>query len=152
MRWAAFAGRYEVECYRGSESDVLDRYYQAAKSRGAEIVVRITADCPLIDAEVIDEVVRAFLAEPCDYASNTLRATYPDGLDTEVFSFAALEKAWRQAQLATEREHVTPYLRKLRTFPHFPASSTVGGGGVERLRGPWMSRCDLPLSARFTSI
>ena len=113
---AAFCQAHEIECYRGSESDVLDRYYQAAKSLGAEIVVRITADCPLIDAEVIDEVVRVFLADSCEYASNTLRATYPDGLDTEVFSFAALEKAWRQAQLASEREHVTPYLRNSECF------------------------------------
>lgn len=98
-------------CYRGSENDVLDRYYKAAKESGAEVVVRITGDCPLIDPHVVDETVSAFLAGNYDYTSNTNPPTYPDGLDTEVFSFSALDKAWRNAKSPSDREHVTPFLR-----------------------------------------
>ncbi|HID72312.1 TPA: acylneuraminate cytidylyltransferase [Candidatus Micrarchaeota archaeon] len=101
-----------VTVFRGSENDVLDRYYQAAKNAGAEVIVRITADCPLIDAAVSDRVVELFLNEKVDYASNTQPPTFPDGLDTEVFTFAALEKAWNEAELTSEREHVTPYIWK----------------------------------------
>jgi glutamate-1-semialdehyde aminotransferase/spore coat polysaccharide biosynthesis protein SpsF (cytidylyltransferase family) len=100
-----------IPCFRGSEDDVLDRFYGAAKQYGASAVVRITADCPLIDPGVIDQVVERFRHGGCDYATNTLRYTYPDGLDTEVFSTAALERAWREAKKPSEREHVTPYLR-----------------------------------------
>jgi glutamate-1-semialdehyde 2,1-aminomutase/spore coat polysaccharide biosynthesis protein SpsF len=100
-----------VACYRGSEDDVLDRYYVAAREEKAGVIVRITADCPLIDAEVIDRVVRRFQLGDVDYASNTIVQSYPDGLDVEVFSFAALEKAWREARRTSEREHVTPYMR-----------------------------------------
>jgi glutamate-1-semialdehyde aminotransferase/spore coat polysaccharide biosynthesis protein SpsF (cytidylyltransferase family)/predicted dehydrogenase len=106
-----------VTCYRGSENDVLDRFYVAARAEKASQVVRITADCPLIDPEVIDRVVRRFQRGDVDYAANFMVRTYPDGLDTEVFSFAALERAWHEASKSSEREHVTPYLRigKFRT-------------------------------------
>lgn len=97
--------------YAGSENDVLDRYYQAAKLAGADAVVRVTGDCPLIDPEVVDLVVADFLKGGADYVSNVEPPTFPDGLDTEVFSFAALEEAWRQATEPGEREHVTPWLR-----------------------------------------
>jgi len=107
----------DVPCYRGSENDVLDRYYHAARAEKAAQVVRITADCPLIDPEVIDRVVRRFQRGDLDYASNAMVRTYPDGLDTEICSFFALERAWHEATKASEREHVTPYLRseKFRT-------------------------------------
>ncbi len=108
---ADFCQREGIGCYRGSEADVLDRFYQAARANGADVVVRVTADCPLIDPAVIDEVVTRFERGDCDYACNVIRYTYPDGLDTEVFSFAALERAWREARKPSEREHVTPYLR-----------------------------------------
>jgi spore coat polysaccharide biosynthesis protein SpsF len=97
-------------CFRGSESDVLDRYYHAAMAFGAAVVVRITSDCPLIDSEIVDSVIGEFLKQQADYASNTLERTYPRGLDTEVFSMAALRRAWCEAQELPEREHVTPYL------------------------------------------
>lgn len=97
--------------YQGSESDVLDRYYQAALEAEAEVVVRVTGDCPLIDATVVDEVCRLQRDAGVDYASNTLPPTFPDGLDTEVMSFQALERAWRRADSPYEREHVTPFLR-----------------------------------------
>jgi len=112
-----FCQREGIPYFRGSEADVLDRFYKTARTNGAETVVRITADCPLIDPAVIDEVIARFQVGDCDYVSNALRYTYPDGLDTEVFSFAALEQAWREAKKPSEREHVTPYLRtaKFRT-------------------------------------
>ncbi|MBZ5653916.1 MAG: aminotransferase class III-fold pyridoxal phosphate-dependent enzyme [Acidobacteriia bacterium] len=106
-----------IACYRGSENDVLDRFYHAARAERAAKVVRITADCPLTDPEVIDRVIRRFQRGDLDYASNAMVRSYPDGLDTEVFSFAALERAWHEASKSSEREHVTPYLRseKFRT-------------------------------------
>lgn len=108
----AFCEQEGVPCFRGSEDDVLDRYYRAAVWIGADTVVRITADCPLIDPVVSDKVIAAYLDGGCDYASNTIERTYPDGLDTEVFSFETLEKAWLEARLMSEREHVTPYIWK----------------------------------------
>lgn len=101
------------EVFRGSEDDVLDRYYQAANSFGKpDVIVRLTGDCPLHDPAVIDKVVGFFLDSDFDYVCNTDPPTYPDGLDCEVFSFAALEKSWLNAALKSEREHVTPYIRK----------------------------------------
>jgi glutamate-1-semialdehyde aminotransferase/spore coat polysaccharide biosynthesis protein SpsF (cytidylyltransferase family)/predicted dehydrogenase len=106
-----------IPCYRGSEHDVLDRFYAAARAEKASQVVRITADCPLIDPQVIDRVVRRFQRGDLDYASNAMVRSYPDGLDTEIFSFAALERAWHEATKSSEHEHVTPYMRseKFRT-------------------------------------
>lgn len=101
-----------VACYQGSENDVLDRYYQAAKLHQASVVVRITGDCPVIDPVVIDRTIGLFESANYAYVNNFLHRTYPDGLDTEVFTFAALETAWQEARLPSEREHVTPYLYK----------------------------------------
>ena len=95
---------------RGSEDDVLDRYYQAAVKANADVVVRITSDCPLIDPVVTDQVIKQFLDGDCDYCSNSTIRTYPRGLDTEVFSFKVLEAAWNEATKDYEREHVTPYI------------------------------------------
>jgi spore coat polysaccharide biosynthesis protein SpsF len=103
----------EVGVYRGSENDVLDRYYQAAKRFNANIIIRITSDCPLIDARVLDKVIQAFIDKKVDYTANVLgKRTYPRGLDIEVFSFDALEKMWKEAKESDDREHVTLYLRK----------------------------------------
>ena len=107
---AEWAAEHGVKCYRGSEHDVLDRYYQAAKLAMAEVIVRVTGDCPLIDAAIIDSVIDAFLSGEYDYVSNIHPPTFPDGLDTEVVSFAALERAWKEAKLPSEREHVMPYI------------------------------------------
>lgn len=101
-----------IRIYCGSETDVLDRYYQAARLLGAENVVRITADCPLIDPEIIDKAIRLHLLKRSDYTSNTLIETFPDGEDVEVFTFSALRRSWRNARLLSEREHVTPYIKK----------------------------------------
>ncbi len=99
-------------CTRGHPTDVLDRYLQAAREAGAQVVVRITADCPLIDPEVVDRTVEAFLAAwpGVDYASNRIVRTYPIGLDVEVVRREALERAAVEAREPYQREHVTPYL------------------------------------------
>ena len=102
-----------IDSFAGSEEDVLDRYYQAAKKYNANTIVRITADCPLIDPELVDSIIGYYLEnkDKLDYVNNG--PSYPDGiLETEVFSFTALEKAWREARLASEREHVTAYIWK----------------------------------------
>lgn len=104
--------RRSISVYAGSEDDVLDRYYQAALLFKADHYVRITADCPLMDPKVIDAVIAFHIKENADYSSNTLKETYPDGEDVEVFTFSSLEKAWNTAKLLSEREHVTPYIRK----------------------------------------
>ena len=98
--------------YQGSQSDVLDRYYQAAKLENPDYVVRITSDCPLIDPAIMDDVIDACIKGNFDYCSNTLDPTFPDGMDVEVFTFAALEKAWNEAILQADREHVTPYISR----------------------------------------
>jgi len=102
--------RLDVSLSRGSEEDVLDRYYQAAKIHGAEAVVRVTSDCPFIDPDVIDKVVQAFLNQKPDYASNTIHRTYPRGLDIEVMTMDSLARAWREAAESHQRVHVTPYI------------------------------------------
>jgi spore coat polysaccharide biosynthesis protein SpsF len=102
--------RLAVPCFRGSERDVLDRYHRAAAHHGADVVVRITADCPLIDPGVTDHVIRAFFEHKPDYASNILRRTYPRGLDTEVMTAPALARAYREASEPYQRTHVTPYI------------------------------------------
>ena len=104
-----------IPCTRGSLYDVLDRYYQAAKETSAEVVVRITADCPVIDPGLIDNVVNTVISDQSsvDFAANRLPPpwgrTYPIGLDTEVCTFASLERAWKEAKEPQHREHVMPY-------------------------------------------
>lgn len=101
-----------VKVFRGSEEDVLSRYYYAAKENKADVVVRITSDCPLIDQEITQKTIDYYLInkDKFDYVSNTLERTFPRGLDTEVFSFKVLEKAFNEAILQRDREHVTPYI------------------------------------------
>jgi spore coat polysaccharide biosynthesis protein SpsF len=102
--------RLSVRVFRGEENDVLDRYYQAAQCIGADGIVRITSDCPLIDPEITDETIHSFLERRPDYASNALQRTYPRGLDTEVMTWEALARTWREALLFYQRSHVTPYI------------------------------------------
>jgi len=103
-----------VACFRGNPADVLDRFYQAAKLHQADVVVRLTADCPLIDPVLIDTTVSAFLGSFADFAANRLpppyQRSYPIGLDVEVVSMAALEHAWIESTALYEREHVLPYI------------------------------------------
>ncbi len=105
----------DIFCYRGSENDVLDRYYQSAKEHQATTIVRLTSDCPLIDPNLIDQTINLYNQENVDYASNTVppdKKKYPDGSDVEVFSFEALKKSWAEATDLKDREHVTFYLWK----------------------------------------
>ncbi len=102
--------KLNVPCSQGSVNDVLDRFYQSVKEARPDYVVRVTSDCPLIDAELIDKVIDYSISNDLDYCSNTLATKYPDGQDIEVFKFVALEKAWNEAKLPSEREHVTPYI------------------------------------------
>jgi len=108
-----FAERNGLESYAGSEEDVLDRYYQTAKKFGLETIARFSPDCPLIDPHIVDRIIGYYLKNKnrLDFVHGGL--SFPEGVgDTEVFSFAALEKAWLEARLASEREHVTPYIWK----------------------------------------
>ncbi|PKN88670.1 MAG: acylneuraminate cytidylyltransferase [Chloroflexi bacterium HGW-Chloroflexi-8] len=104
----------DISCFRGKQFDVLDRFYQAALIFKADIIVRITADCPLIDPEMIDDVIESFINQEVDFAANRLpppwKRSFPIGLDIEVSTFSALEKAWKEATLEFEREHVMPFL------------------------------------------
>jgi spore coat polysaccharide biosynthesis protein SpsF (cytidylyltransferase family) len=104
------------ESYCGSESDVLDRFYQSVKDQNSDWIVRVTSDCPLIDPELVDQVIDFAQENDCDYASNGLIENYPDGQDVEVFKFSALQLAWENAKLNSEREHVTPYIRNNADF------------------------------------
>lgn len=105
---ADYCSNNNLDCYRGSLEDVLDRYYQTAKLYQADPIVRITGDCPVIDPIVVDAVITGYLSGK--YDSYGLGGEFPDGLDCTVFSFSAIEKAWREAKLKSEREHVGPYI------------------------------------------
>lgn len=111
---AAFGVEKGLPVVRGHPSDVLDRYMQAAREHQAEVVVRLTADCPLLDPDVIDKVINALLEAdpPVDLALNRIPGdrTYPIGLDVEVCTYAALQRAWEEAQETYQREHVLPFL------------------------------------------
>jgi len=101
-----------VECFRGSLNHVLERFYQAAVPHQPGHVVRLTGDCPLIDPEIIDQVIQFHLDHSYDYSSNTLEPSFPDGLDLEVMKFSALKAAFENAELPSELEHVTPYIHR----------------------------------------
>lgn len=125
------AEHQKVTHYRGSEEDVLDRYYQAAKLSNAEVVVRVTADCPLFAPELLTAMLKRYKdhqtrGEKVDYLSNTLERTFPRGLDAEIFLFEALAKTSKEAQAPYEREHVTPYIYQNPTvfrIEHYTAST-----------------------------
>jgi spore coat polysaccharide biosynthesis protein SpsF len=103
-----------VKWFRGSKEDVLNRYYLAAKKNKLDIVVRITSDCPCIAPELIDSIIEKHLRTKSDYTTNTLKRTFPHGLDTEVINITTLEKAFSEAKQDYEKEHVTPYVYKTR--------------------------------------
>lgn len=115
------AHAHGLKCYKGSIDNVLDRFYQAVASERPDYVVRITSDCPLIDPTLLDKIVEECINGNYDYCSNTLIPTYPDGVDVEVFKFSALEKAHKDAELKSDKEHVTPYIWR---------NSTVKGGHI----------------------
>jgi spore coat polysaccharide biosynthesis protein SpsF len=124
-------------CYRGDREDLLDRHYQAGKLYGADAVVKIPSDCPLIDPAVIDKVLQYYLDNQFDFVSNMHPASYPDGNDVEIMSMAAMEKAWQNATLKMEREHTTPYI-----WEH-PELFTIGNVA-------WETGLDYSMSHRLT--
>jgi spore coat polysaccharide biosynthesis protein SpsF len=98
--------------FRGSEDDVLDRYYNCALHYNADVVVRVTSDCPLIDSKLVDDIVEFYLSNNYDFVSNTIERTYPDGFDVEIFSARSLELIWKMASNKSDREHVTSFFLK----------------------------------------
>jgi spore coat polysaccharide biosynthesis protein SpsF len=108
----ALCDSIRVSIFRGDLDNVLDRFYRAAVPYNPKHVVRLTADCPLTDPSLIDELIEFYLVRQCDYASNCQEPTLPDGLDAEIFSFAVLEEAWREAVLPSHQEHVRAFIRE----------------------------------------
>jgi spore coat polysaccharide biosynthesis protein SpsF len=142
-----YANYEKQKCFRGNENDVLDRYYQCAKLYNADLVIRITADDPLKDAGIIQKAIEFFYADSSlDYCSNTIKPTYPEGLDIEVFKFSALELAWKSAKLPSEREHVTPYIWKNTTI------FNVKNFEYERDLSAWRWTIDKPIDLIFMNI
>lgn len=144
-RIAEECARLGVQCSRGSESDVLDRFAKAARETSADACVRITADCPLLDPGVSDSIIGRFEDADggADYVSNKIPQSFPRGLDTEVFSRDALERACREATLPYERVHVTPYLyRHPELFRLIPVMSDVD-------RADWRWTIDTPEDLEF---
>ncbi len=131
-RLASIVEQHGFRCFRGSLGDVLDRFCKAALPCTPERIVRLTGDCPLVDADVIDSVIEAQQSSGAAYASNIHQRTFPRGLDVECFSFSALERAWREAHGAAYREHVTPYLSERADL--FSFASVRGVADFSRLR------------------
>jgi len=119
-----FSKNLGIDVFRGSSTNVLDRYFQCANLFKIDTIIRTTADCPLIDPTIIDRGIKIFQSENYDYVTNTFPRTFPDGNETEIFSFDTLKKAWDNAKLPSEHEHVTPYFRnnkqdfKIKNFEH----------------------------------
>ncbi len=107
-----FAKKNNIKYFRGSRDNVLSRYYGATKKFQSDIIVRITSDCPLIDPDIIDLVIKKHIKTKADYTSNVFKRTFPRGFDVEVFNFEVLEKAHKKASKKYEKEHVTPYIYK----------------------------------------
>ena len=117
-----------IRVFAGSGDDVLDRYYQVAKLFKPDNVIRITADCPLHDPSVIDQVVGKHIKDGNDYTSNTIEETFPDGLDCEIMKFSVLKDVWKKAVMASEREHVTQYIIKNSSYKKGSVTSQVYRG------------------------
>ncbi|MBN1185618.1 MAG: glycosyltransferase family protein [Bacteroidales bacterium] len=112
----AICTKLGIEVYKGSINNVLERFYKTALPEDPDWIVRLTSDCPLIDPDEIDRIIQHALSRDFDYVSNTLRPTFPDGIDTEVFKFTVLKRALKEAHLISELEHVTPYIWKNSTY------------------------------------
>ena len=106
------AHKLGIISFRGETYNVLKRYYDVAKKYKAETIVRLTADCPLSDPKLVDEIIKSHIKSKADYTSNTLKPTFPDGLDVEVFSFSMLKLAYRKSKSDFDKEHVTTYLKR----------------------------------------
>ena len=110
------ADALKVNYYQGDTDDVLDRFYNASKDLNPDYIVRVTSDCPLLDPVLMDEIIQLAVDNNLDYATNTLIEAFPDGQDVEVIKWSALEKSWIETTLKSDREHVTPYVRKNSSF------------------------------------
>ena len=141
----AESGRLNASVFRGSERDVLDRYFAAAKHFRSDAVVRITSDCPLIDPSLIDDLINKFLEERADFACNVWPRTYPRGLDAEVFTTAALSRVWQMADQPHQREHVTPLFYERKDADLFRFVSVRGEADFSRHRWTLDTREDLQL-------
>ena len=147
--------RREIKYFRGSKKDVLDRYYQCAKKFDFSEIIRITADNPLIDYEIVDTVVEHFKSNNYDYITidrpqiSTFHQTYPWGYNVEVFTFSALENAWKNAKLLSEREHVTPYFYKNKEI--FRQTSLENSEDLSRFRCTVDTKYDLELIQKIYS-
>ena len=119
------------QSFQGSENDVLERFYFAAQQFSGDIIIRITGDCPLIDPQLVDEAIRKFKTNNADYLCNTNPPTFPDGLDIEVFTFAALQRAYNESNTSSDREHVTPYIRE---SGHFSTMNVASDTDFSNLR------------------
>jgi len=148
-----FVKRRGMKYFRGSKKDVLDRYYQCAKKFNFAEIIRITSDNPLIDYEIADTVVKHFKLNNYDYISNRSTfqgfSTYPLGYDVEVFTFSALENAWKNAKLPSEREHVTPYFYKNKEI--FRQTSIENSEDLSRFRCTVDTKYDLELIQKIYS-
>jgi spore coat polysaccharide biosynthesis protein SpsF len=111
------AKKEEVKFFKGSKENVLSRYYLTAKENNLDIIVRVTSDCPCIDADITDLTIDDHINKMADYTTNSLVRTYPHGLDVEVFNFDALEKSYKNATKDYEKEHVTPYINLTQILP-----------------------------------
>jgi len=150
-----FAKKRAIKYFRGSKKDVLDRYYQCAKKFNFSEIIRITADNPLIDFEIVDMTVKRFKSNNYDYLTTDLAVpgfhrTYPLGYSVEVFTFSALENAWKNAKLPTEREHVTPYFYKNKEI--FRQTSLENSEDLSRFRCTVDTKYDLELIQKIYSI
>lgn len=110
------ANSVQVDYYQGDTDDVLGRFYNAAKDRNPDYIVRVTSDCPLLDPVLMDEIIQLAVDNNLDYTTNTLIEAFPDGQDVEVIKWSALKKSWIETTLNSDREHVTPYVRKNSSF------------------------------------
>ena len=150
-----FVKKRAIKYFRGSKKDVLDRYYQCAKKFNFSEIIRITADNPLIDFEIVDMTVKRFKSNNYDYLTTDLAVpgfhrTYPLGYSVEVFTFSALENAWKNAKLPTEREHVTPYFYKNKEI--FRQTSLENSEDLSRFRCTVDTKYDLELIQKIYSI
>lgn len=107
-----FADSNDIKCFRGSEENVLERFYLVAKENDLDIIVRITSDCPCLDTKVLDKIIKNHIDNSSDYSSNTLKRTYPHGMDVEIFNYNILKEAYNNSSKIYEKEHVTPYIYK----------------------------------------
>ena len=113
---ADFLKKKKIKFFAGQKDNVAARYYNAAKKYNAQIIIRITGDCPLVDPAIIDRAIGIFEKNKCDYVSNTIKPTFPDGLDTEVFSTEILKKTLNSKINKSDKEHVTTYIKRKKKF------------------------------------